>query len=186
VFRIALAGANENANATGDFDVTGDLVIKGAGAGLTAIDARHLDRAFDLAGGAGVRFAGVTLRNGSASDTGGAVRSSGVNVALFDCVVTNNRASFGGGIGVENANARVVRSAVVRNASGSYGGGVGVDNGKLTVTGSSVRRNAAAQYGGGLFGTDANLVNRTLDGNYASSPGGGVYAPEPRRWRTAS
>ena len=44
VFKIALAGAGEDGNATGDFDITGAVTIRGAGAGLTIIDGQQLDR----------------------------------------------------------------------------------------------------------------------------------------------
>src|SRR5262245_22280394 len=37
VYKIGLAGAGENANASGDFDVTGPLIIRGQGAGATFI-----------------------------------------------------------------------------------------------------------------------------------------------------
>ena len=50
VFKVALAGAGENANLNGDFDVTDSVTIRGAGAGLTAIDGQQLDRVFDAFG----------------------------------------------------------------------------------------------------------------------------------------
>src|SRR5262249_7109233 len=65
VFKIAVDGANEDANATGDFDVTDAVTIRGAGAGLTVIDAQQKDRLFELIGSINVRFASVTLRHGA-------------------------------------------------------------------------------------------------------------------------
>ncbi len=38
-YRLTIPGASENANATGDLDVTDDLTIRGAGRALTTIDA---------------------------------------------------------------------------------------------------------------------------------------------------
>src|SRR5262245_1252485 len=50
VFKIAIAGVGEDANATGDFDISDTLTIRGAGAGLTIIDGQQLDRLFDVLG----------------------------------------------------------------------------------------------------------------------------------------
>ena len=48
VYKITVR-PGEDANATGDFDITGSLTIQGAGAGLTIIDAQQFDRVFDVA-----------------------------------------------------------------------------------------------------------------------------------------
>ena len=50
VYKITLPGAGENANATGDFDITNPLTIIGQGANATAIDGGQLDRVFDVIG----------------------------------------------------------------------------------------------------------------------------------------
>ena len=57
VYSISLAGAGENANATGDFDVTNPLTITGAGAASTIIDGAHVDRLFDVIGAFNMTFA---------------------------------------------------------------------------------------------------------------------------------
>src|SRR5207249_1542006 len=41
VFKIALDGAGEDSNATGDFDITDSVTIRGAGAALTAVDGQQ-------------------------------------------------------------------------------------------------------------------------------------------------
>src|SRR5262245_30126534 len=43
VFNITRAGASDDANSTGDFDITDSVTITGAGRGLTVIDGRQLD-----------------------------------------------------------------------------------------------------------------------------------------------
>jgi len=43
-----LLGADEDAAATGDLDVTGDLEIDGAGAAATVIDGNAIDRVLDI------------------------------------------------------------------------------------------------------------------------------------------
>src|SRR6188768_1032237 len=43
VFKVTLGGAGENANSTGDFDITDSVTITGAGRGLTFLDAQQID-----------------------------------------------------------------------------------------------------------------------------------------------
>src|SRR5262245_60437648 len=69
VYRIALTGADD-ANAAGDFDVTGPLTLVGQGAGSTRIDGARIDRVFDLVGQFGVQFSNLTVQNGRAASTG--------------------------------------------------------------------------------------------------------------------
>ncbi|HSQ56295.1 MAG TPA: CSLREA domain-containing protein, partial [Gemmata sp.] len=128
VFRIAIAGAGEDGNLTGDFDVSGSTLFLGAGAGATVVDGQGLDRVFDvlgfdpgsttvpfqaldrvidgLVGAPGsmtVVFQGLTVRNGlvDAGD-GGGIRVSDANLVVRDCAVTGNQAPGGGGGGISN------------------------------------------------------------------------------------
>src|SRR5262245_26786110 len=52
VFKSTTPGAGEDGNATGDFDITDAVTIRGAGRGLTIIDGQQLDRVFDILGSA--------------------------------------------------------------------------------------------------------------------------------------
>jgi hypothetical protein len=51
-YALGIAGQEENANATGDLDVSGDLTIIGEGAAVTTIDGAGLDRVLDVRSGA--------------------------------------------------------------------------------------------------------------------------------------
>ena len=97
---LSRAGAGEDATATGDLDVTGELSIVGAGAVQTVIDGASLDRVLDVAPGASVEIRGVTIRNGSAADDGGAIRDPFVTLLLDRSLVTvsSSRDGSGGGI----------------------------------------------------------------------------------------
>ena len=66
LYRRALTGAGEDANATGDLDVTGPLEILGAGAGVTVIDAGGFDRVLDVRPGGSLRLADVAITGGAA------------------------------------------------------------------------------------------------------------------------
>ena len=185
VYKIALAGAGEDANATGDFDITGAVTIRGAGAGLTIIDGQQLDRVFDVLGTAPssikVVLERLTVRNGNATGHGGGIRVGNADLVVRDCVVTGNRASGTGG-GISNGavpgtgNVTLVRTTVARNVAGTVGGGISVAGiSVLTVKDSTVRRNIADSDGGGIFANTATLTNSTVSGNTAGGIGGGIY-----------
>jgi len=185
VYKIALSGAGEDANATGDFDITDAVTIQGAGAGLSIIDGQQLERVFDVKGSTPssikAMFAGLTVRGGNAIGDGGGIRVGNSDLVIRDSVVSGNRASLSGG-GISNGaqpgtgNVKVVRTTVARNVANEGGGGLSV-NGviTLTITDSTVRRNISGG-GGGISASTANLTNSTVSGNSAKVDGGGVVA----------
>jgi len=186
VYKITRTGAGENANATGDFDVTGIVTIQGAGAGLTIIDGQRLDRVFDITGtdpsAIKVVLQGLTVRNGSVTSDGGGIQVANADLVVRDCAVTGNRSTATGG-GISNAaqtgtgNVKLVLSTVARNVAGAGGGGLFVGGSSLlTVTDSTIRRNIASK-GGGINATTPTLTNCTISGNTAAGDsGGGVSA----------
>jgi predicted outer membrane repeat protein len=174
VFRIALDGSGEDGNTTGDFDVTGSVLIQGAGAGLTVIDGQQKDHLFDLLGPIQVKFAGVTLRHAGGDVNGGAVQALEANIGLVNCVVTDNRGLVGGGINAESGNVTLIGSAVRRNVAQGDGGGVRLGTGVLTLTNSTVRRNLAGNDGGGIKTGTAKLTNSSVSGNTCPHFGGGA------------
>ncbi|HEX8998388.1 MAG TPA: choice-of-anchor Q domain-containing protein, partial [Blastocatellia bacterium] len=100
-----------------------------------------------------VNLSGLTVTNGRASFTGGAVFNNGGNVTIDAC-------EFSG------------------NASTRDGGALTNQNGTLNVSNSTINNNVAATYGGGLLNiangaaTMTTLTNCTISGN--SAPGGGT------------
>src|SRR5947208_2132171 len=65
-YDLALAGASENGNLTGDLDITDNVAIVGAGSGATTINAHSIDRIFDIQGGVTISISGTTLTGGKA------------------------------------------------------------------------------------------------------------------------
>ena len=49
-YTLSIAGTGEDANATGDLDITSNLTITGNGASETIIDANNIDRVFQVSG----------------------------------------------------------------------------------------------------------------------------------------
>lgn len=132
IYLFALVGIGENAAATGDLDITGDLTINGACAAFTIIDGDGLDRIFEIHPGAVVNIDGVMIRNGYSGigigiGRGGGIRNRGV-MTLANSVVTSNTGTFLGG-GIWNSgtmtltNTTVSGNAEVTTPSGQSGGG---------------------------------------------------------------
>src|SRR3954469_6247815 len=67
-FKLAIAGAKEGDNATGDLDVLSTATIAGAGAASTTIDADGKDRALDVIDGVTLTVRNVTIKGGHAPD----------------------------------------------------------------------------------------------------------------------
>lgn len=148
---LTRAGADEDANATGDLDITGDLQILGQG---HTLDANALDRAVH------VRAADVSVRD--LTITGGAAGNS----------------RNGGAILHEGGNLAVVTSTIRDNSTTGSGGGIAFTGDTLSIDASTVSGNIAPAtvdelsnigFGGGLFvpsGT-ATITRSTFSGNQA-------------------
>jgi hypothetical protein len=100
-YTISTSAHTEETNAPGgDFDITHDVIIQGAGAGSTIIDANQQDRVCDIqAGSVTAQFFDVTIENGSTSGDGAGIRAEvgGDIVVLSNSVVTHNTAGGAGG-----------------------------------------------------------------------------------------
>jgi hypothetical protein len=132
----------------GDLDITKNVVIVGAGAGATIIDASgfgttHRDRVFDVSGGGTLSLSRLTL-------TGGHTRTAS--------------GKHGGGIQVGNSGTLILdQSAIVDNLTetGGHGGGIYfAASGAGTITRSVITTDHADGTSGGIY----------LDG---SAPGAG-------------
>jgi predicted outer membrane repeat protein len=177
VYRLGLAGAGEDGNASGDLDVTNPLTVVGRGASATAIDGGKRDRLFEILGTYNVRFSGMTLRNGGGSLDGGAVQAQSASLTLERCVVSGNFSSVGGGINAGSGDVTLVRCIVSGNIADGRGGGVRVTTGQLTLRDSVVQDNLAATEGGGIASAGGvTLIRSTVRGNSSFSRGGGISA----------
>jgi len=187
---LTLAGAFEDAAATGDLDVTDDLTVLGRGTGVAVVGGRGFDdRIFDVAptkNKISVRMLGLTIARGNAFGTGGGIENHDTaSLSLKQMVVRSNRvsgaiANLGGGI--ENDGELLIQQSqvIANDASGnmfSVGGGIS-NGGALTVVDSSITGNRAEANGGGLYngapGT-ASVTASTFAANRSGHSGGGVW-----------
>ncbi len=134
----SLVGANENANAGGDWDITSSLTINGAGAATTIIQANAAsgvatERVFHVVNdGTTVTIDGVTIQNGWAkSAADGQGRGGGIKVA-------GDTTTSGVGILFTLTN-----SVVKDNRADTRGGGLAINKGNLVVTGCTFSGNNA-------------------------------------------
>ena len=189
---LSIAGTDEDGAATGDLDITdttGNLIIEGAGAERTTIDANGIDRVFHVGTGAMADLAFLTIRGGltsGASTTGGGIANDGGIVRLVHTTVTRNTASAnGGGIYSALGGELILDASVVSDNSvtgpGGLGGGVfaNAPGGVAGVTGwaSTISGNSAAYGGGaGLYGAgSADFWLTTISGNTATNMGGALF-----------
>ncbi len=177
-YRLTLHGADEDACATGDLDVTDTLEITGAYSSTTIIDGDGADRVFDVRSSF-LALSGVTVQNGGGVDNGGGIRSvsTGSELRLYQSTVTGNRAANMGG-GLESAGTLVLTSVTVTsNDGGSFGGGLEVQ-GPSTLRDVTVGDNHTTYGGGGIMAmshSNLDFARGTVSGN-SSQYGGGLEA----------
>lgn len=168
-FEFTRAGAGEDLAATGDLDITGPTTITGAGALLTTIDAKQLDRVIDVLNGGSLTLSGVTVTGGKAPDgasgassgasgsagsDGGGIRNQGT-LTLTDCVVTGNHSGNGGA------------GALANGSDGSNGTSLGGTGGLGQAGGGG-----AGGAGGGLWNSGSMTLTRVVVSSNATGSGG--------------
>ena len=169
IYTLALAGNNEELNASGDLDIRSNLAIVGAGAKTTVIQAgtnasNGVDRLFDILFASNtVSISDVTIRYGRAtgswpSSAGGAIFNRGTLTLAKTYIYSNDADNSGGAIYV-------------------YGSGT------LTVLDSTIANNVATADSGAIQADSAessavtiNIVNSTLSGNSSGFSGAMLLA----------
>ena len=176
-YPLTLAGIGENATATGDLDVTDDLVINGAGAAATIIDASAPfdDRIFHVLNNVTTAFDGLTLQgvNIDWNVPGGGIATNG-NITVSNTRISGNTAGSGAAIyaGATGTVVAIAHSDLSNNSSAERGGAVYVA-GMLNASGSTFSGNTAGNYGGAIYGHNGarlNIEGSVVDGN------GGTWA----------
>jgi hypothetical protein len=181
LFKLTMPGANEDASASGDLDITGPLTIKGAGPGQTIVDGNNLDRVFDILGGK-VSITGLTVQHGL-SDNGGGIRNDGGRVTLSSVVVTQNEAvGSSGASGAQGMGGGLVGANGTDGVSGSdgHGGGIFNEAGSIAISNSTISSNQAiggdgGQGGAGVAGQGSGAAGASsLDGTGGAGGNAGV------------
>jgi hypothetical protein len=130
---------------------------------------------------------GCTIDGNSADGAGGIRIWNAGSVALNQCSITNNIATFGaGGVSVGGASPDSVSlvHCVIEGNNSSRAGGIAVSSGAVSLSNCVVRGNSAAGVvssgqGGGIWIDDpapgTSLTGCVVTGNMSFDEGGGVY-----------
>ena len=198
-YSLTRSGANESLNQFGDLDVRDDLVIVGAGAGLTTINASSLatrDRIFEImamriSASKFTRFTidGVTLTGGVAnqldtfSDRGGGMFIDRQATAVIsNCNFIGNRAIFGVTLNRDGHGGAIYCEGTLtadgcrfeNNTATGVGGAIGINGGATpaTIRGSTFANNSAT-FGGAIRHTlTLTVESSTFVGNIARNAAG--------------
>ena len=182
---IALAGANENANATGDFDITATfgVTIIGNGESNTIIDGANLDRIFDVVTTGPVSIQTLTIQNGLADDFGGGIlcATQFADITLDQVNVDNCEALSGGGISMSFINISLaMTSCSVTNNMATIGSGGGLEfyGSSMMVTDCVFNNNMSGSTGGGAeintAGGTVSFLRTCFVSNSTALLGGGI------------
>jgi len=195
VYKLSIAGAGEDAGATGDLDVTDDVLIVGLildpSSRNAVIDGGAIDRVLDVHEPVITVLQNITIRRGKTSGTleaGGGIRNRGT-LALDESLVTGSSASgFGGGIYSDGPGSLLTldASTVAGNKATGGGGGIAV-GGRVEARNSTISGNrSVTDFGGGVYRFSAFFENSasffhnvTLTANRAGQRGGGLFVEEP-------
>lgn len=179
-YTLSIIGTGEDANATGDIDITSNLTVNGAGAASTIINGGAIDRVFEVGLGTTAQINGLTIQNGSIPSFGGGIFNRGtltINASTIDDNETTGTNFSGGGGGIFSQGVMTLKkSTVSNNTSQGRGGGIYNLDSTLNITNSTISTNTSLN-GGGIFnrfGT-INITFTTIADNIATDNGGGVW-----------
>ncbi|GLY71969.1 hypothetical protein [Actinoallomurus iriomotensis] len=159
--------------------ITRDVTLLG-GPGTTirrAPSAAARFRVLEVAAGASLRMAGVSVLNGATSGLGGGVQNAG-RLVLSRVTLAGNTAANGGAIAnLAGGRATVSRSVLKANTTTSVGGGGILNAGTATIFASALLSNTAPINGGGVNTQPSGttwLIRTAVEHNTSGSLGGGL------------
>ncbi|MEM9155640.1 MAG: CSLREA domain-containing protein [Cyanobacteria bacterium P01_F01_bin.33] len=185
-FALTLAGRNEDAAATGDLDVAGELTIRGANGepvtivGLPTDETVLTDRVLHVLETGNLTLESVTIAGGAipGANGGGMFVDNSATATLTNSTVSGNSTSGnGGGIFVERFATLTLNSSTISGNIANLGGGISSDR-FSTVNledSSTVSDNTGSNGGGGFSSTlssTINITDSTVSDNIVTSGGG--------------
>lgn len=174
-YTLTIPGANEDANETGDLDLTSDVTLVGESAGTTLLQAGsslatpRVDRVVHALGARSIELRDLTIQLGTPpgdgstlpSYSGGGILDDGADLTLERVRVRSNSSvisysivsfTFGSGGGIAHASGHLeLVDSTVESNYGGYGGGLWVGSGTAHLLRTRVSSNTGTDAGGGLF-----------------------------------
>lgn len=184
-YTLTIAGAGEDAAATGDLDITSPDGVNITGSvkvAATIIDGGDLDRIFHILATAQVSLSNLTIRNGT-SDWGGGLLNNGGSLYGQNLFITANASTNSGGglVAASGAFTEINNSAVTVNQAATTSGGIDNINSTMLLTNITVSGNrAGGGYNAGGIGNTTTATNYmyithgTIVNNAAGLRGGGI------------
>jgi CSLREA domain-containing protein len=165
---------------TSELAIADDLDLVGVSAPKSVLDGNASSRVLNVGAGETVNLFGLTVRSGSAPDSGGGIKSTG-SLTITDGLVSGNTALLGGGVATLGGSLTLRNVTLSNNLATTDGGGLATSCSSCTVTLSDVTLsgNRASRNGGGLSsstGATVTLANSTLTGNIADDDANQVGA----------
>ena len=168
---------------------TKTLTIKGAGANLLTISGNNQSRVITIERNANVIISSLKITNGNGvggtdyggnetSGPGGAIMVyPGEGLILKDSIISENKASRGGGLFL--AGTTTIINTTISDNSADFGGGVSISGSNVNIINSTVSNNTSFYPGGGFtvyYRCRVYLTNSTIAFNKTESAfGGGIY-----------
>jgi CSLREA domain-containing protein len=185
---LTIAGAGEDAAATGDLDILDNAAILGTG--NPVIDGGNLDRVFQVFPAATVDMTGLIIQNGR-EQHGAGIDNQGI-LRIHTSTIRHNAAVLapgalpfadGGGILSELNGALTLEDSEVSANTADQGGGIMVEANGITapffeLTRTAVSNNSATASGGGLWldnQVHSTLTRAQVLNNNAGDRGDGIY-----------
>lgn len=182
-YTLSIAGRDENADATGDLDITSNITLTGASAATTILNANSIDRVLETRNSAVVSISNITFQGGllgAASypqGNGGGILIVNGNVTISNCIIRNNTngtTDFNAGAGLSSEGGTLTISDTTfadnsTQANRASGGGLVTNSDQTTLTrvtfSNNTGYNAAAFYN---FSPDFNATDIVVSGNTAT------------------
>jgi len=147
---LSIAGTGEDAAATGDLDITEDIVINGNAVSATIVDANAIDRVFHILN-VSATFSNLTIRDGNVGGNGGGISlNADASLTLSSSTLSGNTATAqGGGIHNIGVGAIELTNVTLNGNTAAQGGGISC-NGACTITNVTITANTGTLDGGGF------------------------------------
>jgi hypothetical protein len=177
LYILSLTGTHEDAAASGDLDITDQLVIHAEDPSFRPIiSADHESSVFHIID-TGILIRDISVIKGGKTPGSFEVHS-GIRVVngvlvLEHCVVSQNSAAIGGGVIAYDSNVAIRNCSFNNNFASVRGGGITLFDSRLVIENSTFSRNFGNQGGGAIQSTDSivRISSSTFADNEASSGG---------------
>ncbi|MFO7537978.1 MAG: CSLREA domain-containing protein, partial [Chloroflexota bacterium] len=190
-YTLTIPGDQENNNQTGDIDILSNVVLIGAGAEETILNANGLDRFLDVYDTGHADISHLTITGGLSNEvsSGGGLRVFNAHADIHHVVIHDNFADTpdpqfggsGGGLYFFESTGSLSHSEVRNNVALYIGGGVHIRDSNVVISQTLIQENIAQDASGGgvvhvASGQDSSLtiVDSQIISNTSAYQGGGV------------